>query len=502
MSFRYVLLTIGWFAAGAATTTVTLGPTSSGVSLSGTWGSNGVSFDPTASISVTFTGTAVSYVGINYQGSNSPSSGIIPLNYQATIDGVADLQFSASDATQLHDQPVTLYTKTGLANTVHTLKISHAPTTVTQPSLTLVDFIITTEDPSVSSASVVASSGSSAPSTVPSTASGGGSGSSTPGSGSTTGPGSSTAGSSTHAASTLSPGATAGTVLGAVAALAIVAWAASFAHSVFKAMHGVFPFMFREFTFRAANDIVGSHQIILTLTPVDIDKDYPCEPVVWKTFNITGESEYTARLKYQRAFGIAIVRPGSDATNNERICDEPQVMAPAQPGRALPFTGSAWDTVTRIKFILGKRNRIIARNESTNHIPLRLVMGSHIAEEGESEKQDTESESLEPARFQSFAVMDEATRIRYEEELSANSDLILRAYKTQMRDFKAGYILSKQDLEDEKLLLPLLGKEGISLEPLPEKTTWFITSKNGSEIQLTRELPRWKKFQRSLKRSK
>ncbi|KAJ7764372.1 hypothetical protein B0H16DRAFT_1526844 [Mycena metata] len=262
--------------------------------------------------------------------------------------------------------------------------------------------------------------------------------------------------------------------------------------------------MFREFTFKAANDIVGSHQIILTLTPVDIDKDYPCEPVVWKAFTITAESDYTARLKYKRAFGIAIVRPGSDATNNERICDEPQVTAPAQPGRALPFTGSAWDTVTRIKFILGKRNRIIARNASDNQIPLRLVIGSHITEEGEGEieKQDTESASLEPARFQSFAVMDEGTRIRYEEELSANFDLILHAYKTQTRDFKAGYILSKQDLEDEKLLVPLLGKEGVPLEPLPEKTTWFITSKNGSEIQLSREPPRWKKFQKSLKSSK
>ncbi|KAJ7036963.1 hypothetical protein C8F04DRAFT_1093963 [Mycena alexandri] len=472
-------------------------------------------FDETgaANVSVAFQGTAVYFVGWNY----GPD-----IMYQAFVDGVLDLQFPVYTPSQPTSCGAILYSKTGLSNTAHTLEMK-----VLKPGpggLVIKGFVITIDDgsgaPSGSSAGTIASvtalSGtpvSSSSDTPVSPSSGtpvlssstvgpsnssdsskspGSSGSNNPGLSSSTpgNPGSPTVQSPGSFLSR--PGGIGTVVGGTVGGLIVLGLVALWAHGVIQAMLGIFPWMVREFKFGSMD---GSHQIILTLTPVDIDKAYPCEQVVWQVFTIgPGSQEFTAKLEYKRAFGIAIIQSGGNALNNERICKEPDVMASAKPGRALPFTGSAWDKP--LQFMLQKRTRIIARNQSANRIPQRLVIGSYIGAEVDEEKADT---APLLARFQPFVVMEEHARVQYGEEFSATDDLILRAYKTKMYDAQVTQILSSEDLSDENKTVPLLGKEGVRLSTLPEKTTWFIARKKGSEFQLTREIPPWRKSGRSLR---
>ncbi|KAJ7723906.1 hypothetical protein B0H16DRAFT_1597680, partial [Mycena metata] len=203
-------------------------------------------------------------------------------------------------------------------------------------------------------------------------------------------------------------------------------------------MLGIFPWTIREFKFGSIGGLGGSHEIILTLTPVDIDKAYPCEQVVWRMFTISRESpEFTVKLEYKRAFGIAIIESGADAFNNERICKEPDIMRSAKvPGRALPFSGPLRDKP--LEPTPQKRTRTTARNQSATQIPQRLVIGSYIGDEVDEEKEDTIPlwTPEKPARFQPFVVMEEHSRVKYGEEFSASDDLILRAYKIKTHDFK------------------------------------------------------------------
>jgi len=221
-------------------------------------------------------------------------------------------------------------------------------------------------------------------------------------------------------------------------------------------------------------------------------------------FTITRESpKWTERLHYKRAFGIAITESGGDALHNVVFCREPTSKEHAKPGRALLWTASWGNPLSQ--FMPLKYTRIIARNQDEKYTPQRLVIGSWVDGESDEEKEETAllpKSEQQFARFQSFAVMEDETGIKYGEELSASFDLILRAYKIKTQDAEVTQILSTKYLDDKAV--PLLGKEGICLSTLPEKTTWFMTSKNGSDIQMTRELPLspWKKFQKFLMRSK
>ncbi|KAJ7752994.1 hypothetical protein B0H16DRAFT_783106 [Mycena metata] len=449
-----------WFAAvlevRAALTNVTLVPPSGNISLNGPlWASgasgcgdlssagNHHSFDFTASISVVFQGIAVYFVGMNY----GPEGSIM---YQASLDGVPDIQFPSYIPPQANDCGVILYSKTGIANTKHTLEIAHVPGTPHDTSLGMVGFLVTTDDgsgaPTGSSAGIVTSVTASAGTPVSSSSSvgsispsssnpAGSSNSNSPGSSNQNKPGSSTPG---KPGSFLSrPGRVGSVVGGTIGGLIALGLAALWAHGVIQAMLGIFPWTIREFKFGSTGGLGGSHEIILTLTPVDIDKAYPCEQVVWRMFTISREHpEFTAKLEYKRAFGIAIIESGADAFNNERICKEPDIMRSAKPGRALPFTGLSWDKP--LQFMLQKRTRIIARNQSATQIPQRLVIGSYIGDEVDEEKEDTIPlwTPERPARFQPFMVMEEHSRVKYGEEFSASDDLILRAYKIKTRDVK------------------------------------------------------------------
>ncbi|KAJ7723905.1 hypothetical protein B0H16DRAFT_1597678 [Mycena metata] len=136
----------------AALTDVTLVPPSGNISLNGPlWASgesgcgdlssagNHHSFDFTASISVVFQGIAVYFVGMNYD----PEGSIM---YQASLDGVPDIQFPSYIPPQANDCGVILYSKTGIANTKHTLDIPHVPGTPHDTSLGMVGFSVTTDD--------------------------------------------------------------------------------------------------------------------------------------------------------------------------------------------------------------------------------------------------------------------------------------------------------------------------------------------------------------------
>ncbi|KAJ7723898.1 hypothetical protein B0H16DRAFT_330532 [Mycena metata] len=323
----YIFCILGWFIAArevhAVLTNITLIPPSDNISLNGPgWTSHVGSIQcgelPTvavslpadnaggaANVSVTFQGIAVYFVGWN----NGPD-----FVYQAFLDGVPDPQFTAYTPSQPEGCGAIFYSKTGLVNTDHTLVIkSVAPT-----SLEIKGFIVTTgTDDNVSggssgsSASTLSSvtvlsstpvsSSSGTPVSSSSTAGpSNSSSSSNPGLSTQNGPGSSNSSSPTvhSTGSFLSRPGGIGTVVGGIiGGLVALGLAALWAHGVIQAMLGIFPWTVREFKFGSTD---GSHQIILTLTPVEIDKAYPCEQVVWQEFTVSPESrEFTAKLKYQ-----------------------------------------------------------------------------------------------------------------------------------------------------------------------------------------------------------
>ncbi|KAJ7752991.1 hypothetical protein B0H16DRAFT_783022 [Mycena metata] len=452
----YIFCILGWFIAArevhAVLTNITLVPPSDNISLNGPgWTSGPGSIQcgelPTVAISLASDNTGAQNVSVTFQGisvyfvgwNNGPD-----FVYQAFVDGVPDPQFTAYTPSQPEGCGVIFYSKTGLVNADHTLVIkSVAPT-----SLEIKGFIVTTDDnvsggssgssaSTLSSVAVLSSTPASPLSGTPVSSSStagpsSSSSSSNPGLSTQNGPGSSNSSSPTvhSAGSFLSRPGGIGTVVGGIiGGLVVLGLAALWAHGVIQAMLGIFPWTVREFKFGSTD---GSHQIILTLTPVEIDKAYPCEQVVWQEFTISPESrEFTAKLKYQRAFGIAVIDRGARALADERICKEPDVMRSAKPGRTLPFDGSAW--AEPLQFMPWKRTRIIARNNSANRIPQRLVIGSYIGDEVDEEKEDT-APLRTLARFQPFVVMEENVRVKYDEEFSASDDLILRAYKTKMHN--------------------------------------------------------------------
>ncbi|KAJ7103929.1 hypothetical protein C8R44DRAFT_808376, partial [Mycena epipterygia] len=268
---------------------------------------------------------------------------------------------------------------------------------------------------------------------------------------------------------------------------------------------------FHEFNFllpfpphlpRPKKKMVGSFQITLTLTPVDIEEDHTYQQVVWQRFNINdGSREFTARLDYDRAFGTANIRDGSDNINRVSFSDRPLSIGHAKPGRPVPLEGSAW--ANPLDFIVRKYTRIIARNES--RVPVRVVIGSYICEGSEGSSTESSEHDLEEGNvegeeeedrlcrpklkqqvgFQSFVVFD--NEIGHEEELSASFDLILRAYKTH--DVEVAQILSPAYLRDKAV--PLLEDQGIRVSKLPKSATWYIIM-NGSDVQLTVERPTWR----------
>ncbi|KAJ7184981.1 hypothetical protein C8R46DRAFT_1065683 [Mycena filopes] len=452
-----------------------------------------------ASVTIAFQGTAVYFVGW----ANS-RNGV----YQPSLDGVSDSPVSAYIPSGPSQCNVIQYQRTGLSNGQHNLVMALLPDDPGQigvPGLSISGAIVTTDDsqsvisnPSNSNAAGPSASHSLSGGSKPSSA-----GPNTPSSSpSPPGPESSspgspdTSGSSSHGGQPVNhsflgqarPGAIAGITLGSTGGLAIIGYLAL---KFLKLMLGIFPVMVRTLRFRATEDLVGSHEIILTLTPADIDKEYPCEEVVWKEFSITRGFPYTARLKYHCGFGIAEIESGRNALDDEREVRQPTRMAYAKPGWSLPFAGDlGW--IKPSKFTFQRRNRIIATNQSPDHLSKRLVIGSYLGEEAEED--DEERAPLRGSgRFQPFIVMDEKTSLPYEGEITASVDLMLRAYKTRTRHFRVQQIVSPRELKEHTV--SLLGDEGICLTPLPMDTTWFFTSRNGA-LQLTMEpeLPFWKKI--------
>ncbi|KAJ7243499.1 hypothetical protein C8J57DRAFT_62636 [Mycena rebaudengoi] len=250
-----------------------------------------------------------------------------------------------------------------------------------------------------------------------------------------------------------------------------------------------FIFVFPPYFPRPKKEKIKSHQITLTLAPVDIEDDYTYQQVVWQRFNIDdGSSEFSAKFNYDRGFGTANIKPGRDEINGVSFCDRPLAIGHAKPGRIIPLKGSAW--ANALEFIIRKYTRITARNDS--EVPLRLVIGTYNCVEndpeaaGEGNVEGTEehdylvrSQSAGWVEFQSFVIMDDP--IHYAETLSASFDLTLRAYKTH--DVDVGQILSPSYLRDKAV--PLLG-EGIRISKLPKIATWNILS-NDSGIELARE---------------
>ncbi|KAF7362655.1 hypothetical protein MVEN_00614600 [Mycena venus] len=246
-----------------------------------------------------------------------------------------------------------------------------------------------------------------------------------------------------------------------------------------------FIFFFPPYLPRPKKEKIKSHQITLTLTPLDIEEGYTYKEVVWQRFNIDdGSSQFTARLDYDRAFGTANIRSGRDDINGVSFCDRPLSIGHAKPGRIIPLKGSAW--ANPLEFIIRKYTRITARND--NHFPVRMVLGSYICEGSEVSSTESSGDVVEgEVRFQSFVVMDDP--IGYAETLSASFDLILRAYKTNGAE--VGQILSPQYLRDEAV--PLLGERGIRISKLPKITTWGIIP-NESGIELKRERTARRKY--------
>ncbi|KAJ6567170.1 hypothetical protein DFH09DRAFT_453382 [Mycena vulgaris] len=211
-------------------------------------------------------------------------------------------------------------------------------------------------------------------------------------------------------------------IVGLVGIIGFISFA-NWAHLVNQAKKaskpGAFPSKSHEFNFvvppyppgRPRRDKAKSYQITLTLTPVDIEEGYTYQQVVWQRFNISdGSLKFTARLDYDRAFGTANIRDGSDNINRVAFSDRPLSF----PGRPVPLKGSAW--ANPLEFITRKYKRIIARNE--DHIPVRVVIGSYICESSEYvEDRNVEEEGEEDhlcgpelnqqAGFQSFVVMDD-----------------------------------------------------------------------------------------------
>ncbi|KAF7335487.1 hypothetical protein MVEN_02202200 [Mycena venus] len=247
-----------------------------------------------------------------------------------------------------------------------------------------------------------------------------------------------------------------------------------------------FVFFFPPYLPRPKKEKIKSHQITLTLTPVDIEEGYTYQQVVWQRFNIDdGSSQFTARLDYDRAFGTANIRSGRDEINGVSFCDRPLSFGHAKPGRIIPLKNSVW--ANPLEFIIRKYSRITARND--NHFPVRVVLGSYIYEGNEHSSTESPEDVVEGqnVRFQSFVVMDDP--IGYAETLSASFDLILRAYKTH--GVEVGQILSPQYLRDEAV--PLLGERGIRISKLPNFATWGIIP-NESGIELKRERTARRKY--------
>ncbi|KAF7349822.1 hypothetical protein MVEN_01282500 [Mycena venus] len=276
-------------------------------------------------------------------------------------------------------------------------------------------------------------------------------------------------------------------LVGIAGLIALANWVSQVIQAKKASKPGMFP---------SKKEKIKSHQITLTLTPVDIEEGYTYRQVVWQRFNIdNGSSQFTARLDYDRAFGTANIRRGRDEINSVSFCDRPLSIGHAKPGRIIPLKGSAW--ANPLEFIIRKYNRITARNDS--HAPVRMVLGSYICQGSEGSSTESfvgmeegnmeeaaehdylvHSQSTQDVGFQSFVVMDHETG--YAETLSASFDLILRAYKTH--GVEVGQILSPLYLRDEAV--PLLGEQGIRISKLPKIATWGIIP-NKSGIELKRE---------------